>query len=242
MTTLGAARGATPPARPAGWRALLWPIIAVLPVLAMLLSLGVWQVRRLEWKTALLTALDASEQGPPTPLGSTTPPAYTKLVATGRFDHTREALLALEVRGATLGAHLLTPLLRADLPAVLVDRGWVPLERSIPVERPEGERTVIGWARAPEPRGDMAARDDTAGRHFYTFDPVTIGAALGVPQPQAFALVALGAPTATPPTPQQRVPRPNNPHLGYAITWFGLAAALLGVFAAFAWRRLRNSS
>jgi surfeit locus 1 family protein len=34
---------------------------------------------------------------------------------------------------------------------------------------------------------------------------------------------------------------PNN-HLGYAITWFGLAAALFGVFAAFAWQRLKSGS
>jgi surfeit locus 1 family protein len=33
-----------------------------------------------------------------------------------------------------------------------------------------------------------------------------------------------------------------NSHLGYAITWFGLAAALAGVYAVFVWRRLRGKS
>ena len=32
---------------------------------------------------------------------------------------------------------------------------------------------------------------------------------------------------------------PNN-HLSYAITWFGLAAALVGVYAALLWRRLQG--
>lgn len=225
----------------AAGRRLLWPLLAALPVLALLLGLGTWQVQRLAWKTALLERIAAAEAGAPVPLGTGVPPAYAKLAATGRFDHTREALLALEVRGATLGAHLLTPLLRDGAPPVLVDRGWVPLERAAPIDRPAGEQAVVGWARAPESRGSMAARDDTAARHFYTFDPATIAATLELPDAMPFALVALGPVGTAPPIPVQHVPRPNNPHLGYAITWFGLAAALVGVVAVFAWRRLKGS-
>ncbi len=43
-------------------------------------------------------------------------------------------------------------------------------------------------------------------------------------------------------------PQPNetkltfvNNHLGYALTWYGLAATLIGVFSAFAWQRLRGT-
>ena len=42
------------------------------------------------------------------------------------------------------------------------------------------------------------------------------------------------------PQPARTMPRPDNPHLGYAITWYGTALALAGVFAAFAWRRLKD--
>lgn len=220
-----------------------WPVLAALPVLAVLIGLGVWQTQRLAWKTELLARLDAAQAGPAVPLGAVTPPPYAKLAATGRYDHTREVLLGLEVRGTTLGAHLLTPLLRdAPLPPVLVDRGWVPLERTGPVDRPVGPVTVVGWAKAPEPRGSMAARDDVAGRKFYTLDPVAIGAAIELPNLPPFTLVALGTPGPTPPHPVPRTPRPNNPHLGYAITWFGLAAALVGVIGVFTRRRLKGTS
>jgi surfeit locus 1 family protein len=238
LTGVGAALASAP--RPGRRRGLFWPVLAALPVLALLLGLGTWQVQRLAWKTDLLDRIAASEAGPPVALGTGVPPPYTKLAATGRFDHARESLLALEVRGTTLGAHLLTPLLRDEAPPVLVDRGWVPLERSAPIARPEGEQRVVGWARAPETRGSMAARDDLAGRRFYTFDPLTIGAAIGVPEVLPFALVALGPAGRSPPIPAQHVPRPNNPHLGYAITWFGLAAALVGVVAVFTWRRRKD--
>ena len=133
------------------WRRILVPALAALPVLAVLCALGTWQVRRLHWKTDLLARIAPSERSPAAPLGAA-PEPFAKAVATGRFDHAREALLGLEVRGTTLGAHLLTPLLRAGAPPLLVDRGWVPLERDRPLDRPEGEVAVTGFVRAADRR------------------------------------------------------------------------------------------
>jgi surfeit locus 1 family protein len=217
--------------------------LAALPVLLLLIGLGTWQVRRLHWKTDLLARIAASETAPPVPLeaGAPPPPPYGKVVATGRFDLAREATLGVEVRGTSLGSHLLTPLLRTDGPPLLVDRGWVPLERpATAVARPEGEVSVTGYVRPADPRSMLAAADDAAGRRFYTFDPEAIGRALGLDAVAPFGLVALqppGAPTDALPAPAQSLPRPNNPHLGYAITWYGLAAGLVAVFFAFVRRR-----
>lgn len=225
------------------WRRLLVPALAALPVLLALLALGTWQLQRLAWKTDILDRIAASESAAPVPLDAAPPQTYAKVVATGRFDHAREALLGLEVRGTILGAHLLTPLLREGAAPLLVDRGWVPLERAEGVARPEGPVAVTGYVRAGETAGSMAARDDTAGRRFYTFDPAAIGRALDLPQVAPFGLVALAAPGAPPnalPAAARALPRPTNSHLGYAITWYGLAAALVGVFAVFAHRRLKE--
>lgn len=223
-------------------RRLLGPALAGLPVLALLIGLGTWQVQRLHWKTDLLARIAAAEAAPPQPLGPALQP-YRKVVATGRFDYGREALLGVEVRGTALGAHLLTPLLRPGAPVLLVDRGWVPLERATGIERPEGEVSVTGYVRPGDKHTWLSPADDPAGRRFYVFDPEAIGQALGLPATAPFGLVALapaGAPPSALPAPAQHLPQPNNPHLGYAITWYGLAAALVGVFAAFAWRRLHE--
>ncbi|MFX4955861.1 SURF1 family cytochrome oxidase biogenesis protein, partial [Acinetobacter baumannii] len=83
-------------------------------------------------------------------------------------------------------------------PPLLVDRGWVPLERSRPVERPGGVVSVTGYIRPGESAGSLAARDDAAGRRFYTFDPIAIGRALGLPEVAPFGLVALAPPGAPP--------------------------------------------
>ncbi|MFZ4410017.1 MAG: SURF1 family protein [Paracraurococcus sp.] len=215
------------------------PVLVALPVLAVLLALGTWQVQRLHWKTALLAAIAAAEAGPPQPLGAL-PLPYAKVLATGRFDHGREALLGVEVRGTTLGSHLLVPLLRDGAPPLLVDRGWVPLERDRGVARPEGEVAVTGYIRPADARDWNSPKDDAPGRRFYILDPAAIGLALDLPPPAPFGLVAL-APPGTPatqlPAAPTALPRPNNPHLGYAITWYGLAAALVGVVAAFVLRK-----
>jgi surfeit locus 1 family protein len=227
-------------ATPHGVRRLLLPLLVTLPVLALLLGLGTWQVERLAWKTDLIARIAAAEAAPPVPLTGA-PAPLAKVEAVGRFDHGREALLGLEVRGAVLGARLLTPLLREGAPPVLVDRGWVPLQRGDAVARPAGEQRVTGWVRPAESAGFAAARDDVAGRHFHTFDPAAIGAALGLPAVAPFGLVVLG-PGPGLPDPARTLPRPTNNHLGYVITWYGTAAALIGVFLVWARRRLKDGA
>jgi surfeit locus 1 family protein len=160
-----------------------------------------------------------------------------KVRVTGRFDHGREALLGLEVRGPVLGARLVTPLLREGAAPTLVDRGWVPLERAAPVARPEGEVTIEGWVHPGDRPNLFSATDDTASRRFFTFDPPAIGAALGFADVAPYGLVALGPAGGGLPDPARTLPRPTNNHLGYAITWYGLALSLVGVLAAFALRR-----
>jgi len=218
-------------------RPVLIASLASLPVLGLLLLLGTWQAQRLQWKTELLARIAAAEAAPAAPL--TEPPEpFAKVRVTGRFDHAREATLALEVRGPVLGTHLLTPLLRDGAPPVLVNRGWVPLEGNRPIARPEGPVVLEGWVHPGDRPGAFSATDDAAGRRFYTFDPPAIGRALGLPQMATYGLVVLG-PSGGLPDPARTLPRPTNNHLGYAITWYGLALALVGVLAAFAFRRGR---
>jgi len=224
------------------WRRLLLPLLVTLPVLAILIGLGTWQVQRLHWKTELLAHLAAAQAGPAQPL-TASPEPWTKVFATGRLLNDREALLGLEVRNAVLGAFLVVPLQRQDGPPLLVNRGWVPFEREARVNHPEGEVRVEGYIRPGESAGLFSATDDPAGRRFYTFDPAAIGAALGLPEVAPFALVALappGTPPAALPQPARHFPQPPNNHLGYVITWYGLALALVGVFVTWAHRRLKE--
>ena len=231
------------------WRRIILPSFLALPVLGVLLSLGIWQVQRLGWKAGLLEQLAAAQAGPP--VGAGNPAPFAHIIATGRFRHDLEVLLGSEVRGPVLGAALITPLERDGAPALLVERGWVPLDR-VGVQRPEGQVTVQGYMRPPEPAGLLSAADSPAQRRFHNFDPRLIGLALDLPvAPFGLTVVRPGAarpdgglgstpaPNQGPlPTPATAFPSPNNPHLGYAITWFGLALAWTAIFTLWAARRI----
>jgi surfeit locus 1 family protein len=66
-------------------------------------------------------------------------------------------------------------------------------------------------------------------------DAAAIGSALGLHDVAPFVLVAIGPrPPEQYPDPVRHLPRPPNNHLSYAITWYGLAVALVVIFVLWA--------
>ena len=210
-------------------RRLLWPAVLTTAMLVLALWLGVWQVHRLAWKTALLAEIDRGEAAEPIPLPPN-PAPFTKVQAEGRLRGDLTARYGVEVRGTPsgplLGSQVLRPLERPGADPVIVDLGWMPDGRLPPQA---GHASIVGYVRPPELPVRFGAADDPVGRRFYALDPAAIGASLGLPRVAPFTLVALGPPGGSP-EPAQALPRPANNHLSYALTWFGLAASLLVIF------------
>jgi surfeit locus 1 family protein len=225
-------------------RRLLVPALSTAVMLAILIALGTWQVHRLAWKRGLLAQIAHAEEQPAIPLPDG-PSTFTKVSVTGVMRDDLQAFYGVEVRetpaGPLPGAQLIVPLERPGQVPVLVDRGWVPQDRTRRLAPAEGAVTVEGYIRAPSHPGMFAATDDLAMRQFYTLDPAAIGAALGLRAVAPFTLVALGPPPPEGyPDPARHLPRPPNDHLSYAITWYGLAATLVVVFTAYARKVIRS--
>ncbi len=225
-------------------RRLIGPALMTLVMLIVLLGLGTWQVHRLAWKEAILAQIAHAEAAPPVPL-PTDPSPFIKVAVTGRLLPTEAALFGAEVRdthvGTELGALLIEPLQRDGGAPILIVRGWVPMKLAAPVATPDGITTVTGYVHPGDTPGWFAAHDDVSGRHFYTLDPPVIGAALGLDHVAPFVLIALGAPPPEGlPIPAEHLPRPPNNHLAYAITWYGLAAALVVIFIVWARKAMRT--
>jgi len=210
-------------------------------MLALAMGLGVWQVQRLAWKTALLADIDRGEAAPAIPLPAD-PRPFTKVRVEGILRQDLAALYGIEVRttqaGPVLGAFLVNPLERPGSDPIIVDRGWVPTDA--PRDTSPVAAAIEGYIRPPEQPVRFGAADDLAARRFYALDPVAIGASLGLRQVAPYTLVALGSvPPGTYPEPAQALPRPANNHFIYALTWFGLAGALLAVFGVYARKLLK---
>jgi surfeit locus 1 family protein len=215
-------------------RRLFWPALTTAVAFLILIGLGTWQVQRLHWKEGILAQIARAESGPANPLPAD-PDAYSKVAVTGRLLNDHPASYGADVRdtpaGPVLGTQLIVPLERNDAEPLLIDRGWVPSARREPIDQPNGEVTIEGYVHPGDKPGLFSATDDKATRQFYTLDPATIGAALGLSHVAPFVLVAIGQ--ASPghwPIPAQHLPRPPNNHLSYAITWYGLALSLVVIF------------
>jgi len=213
------------PPRGATWLTLI--------CLAVLLGLGTWQLHRLEWKEALLARIDSQLQGPPRPLPARLeePEAweYARVRVRGRFLHERELYLA---RGR--GWQIITPLLRETGPPVLVVRGFVPNRLKPPGSRPEslleGPVTLTAIARLPESPNAFTP-DNRPNENVWVWrDLDAMAAAAGLEEvTPVFLEASADAPGGWPEGGVTRLDIPNR-HLGYAITWFTLAAAILAVY------------
>ena len=238
--------------KPRGLRFPVGLTISVAVALAILVSLGTWQVQRLHWKQALLARVAALQAAPARPIDG----VLTAVAAGVNGDFTRVRLTCPGLAKAPVvelyfvhdggaGARLISAC-RIDSPryaSVLVDRGFVAdtVSARPPIDPADtAPAEVVGVLRMPE-RGNLFSPPSTPG-HWYVRDVPAMAAALKAPRPAPLTLMA-----ETPTNPEfpalvpvaVPVDIPNN-HLSYALTWYGLAAALLGVYAAMLFRK-RNS-
>ena len=128
---------------------------------------------------------------------------------------------------------------------VLINRGFVPADRKDPATRadgkPRGIVEVVGVMRWPETRGLFTPADDPSGNVWYLRDPKSIAAAKKWATAAPFFIdQEAPVPSGGLPLPGKiEVKLPDN-HLQYAITWFGLALALAGVYVVWLAGRFRR--
>ncbi len=215
------------------------PLIAI--ALAVLVGLGVWQLQRNEWKQDLVAERAARTAADPVPATAIyNAPRdvvdYQRVVAIGQWDQDRVVILANRARFSVRGEEIVTPLLLPDGRALLVNRGWYPeaerdevladLEATIDAE-------VVGLVRHV---GAIGGRQTAAGT-WTRLDTVAIGATL--PYEVAGWYLLEGELFEDRVRPSGELPvqgftafTSSTPHIQYALTWFGLAAALVAIAAA----------
>lgn len=240
-----------------GARALLLPAATTLILVALLASLGFWQLGRLAEKEALLARIEsrahAPAQDPPerAQWAALKPEDYEfrRVRASGHYLAGPPALMFAhppEGYGEEPGYVVATPFELASGGVVLVERGFVPASRARDpgsLAPPEGETQIVGPLRAPQSRNAFTPKDDPGRGLFYTRDPAAIAAWRGVADaaPFTLALEPSAASTAWP-RPVPAAPRIANNHLSYALTWFSLAFAILVIFGLYARGALRGPS
>lgn len=225
--------------------------ILVLIALAILISLGTWQVERLHWKEGLLADIAARQIAAPVPLADIEAMAaaggdieYRKVTATGRYINNKERHFFATWRGQT-GYYIYTPLELADGCILLVNRGFVPFDNKEPEMRMQGQltdqQTVTGLAREKLPGKPswVVPDNDVAKNIFYWKDLDVMASSVGLEKARVIPFFvdadSTPNPAGLPIGGVTQVDLPND-HLQYAFTWYGLAAVLI-VVVAISWFR-----
>lgn len=218
---------------------------------AILVSLGTWQVERLHWKEGLIAEIEARRTAAPinaeqadADVAKGVDVDYRAIAVSGRFDHAKERYFLATSDGAP-GFYVYTPLTLADGRIVFVNRGFVPDELRDPARRKpgevEGEVSLSGLARAKlaAKPSFMVPENEPAKNLFFWKDLDAMAASTGFDKAKVLPFFIDAGPAANPGGYPQggvtQIDLPNN-HLSYAVTWYGLAAAMV-VIAAMAMRR-----
>jgi surfeit locus 1 family protein len=233
------------------WRSWLGLLIPAVLAFAALIGLGTWQIQRKAWKEALIVSLSARLASPPQALpdANTWPelnPAideYHRVKFSAELENDREALVyaaatAFRPDVSSPGYWVFTPARLADGHIVIVNRGFVPDGRQDPKSRSNGQLSgsieITGVMRWPD-RHWFTPNDDPAHNLWFARDPAAIAAAKGLGGVAPFYVEGeTPVPPGGLPQPGQLVITLPNNHLQYAVTWFGLAAVLVGVFVTWA--------
>ena len=241
---------------PLGRRWIVLTAVVVVAISAMV-SLGFWQLRRLNTVREDNAVVRARLALPAAPLSEVLPSrpgvdpssvVYRRVTVTGRYDRVSEILLRNRSLNGQPGSHFLTPLSEPDGLAIIVDRGWVPIglvgteEESTrpPVLVPV---TVEGVLFPPERKGVFGPSIPPAGRltTIPRIDVSRIARQLEYPVAPLYLRLTSQTPPQTGrlPVPPGRPDLSDGPHLSYAVQWFLFATVAAATYSALLRKSMR---
>ena len=230
--------------------------MVVAAAVAAMVALGLWQLRRLHAVRVDNARVRERLAQPVAPLGTVLPPgvdpatvAYRRVEVSGSYDGVSEIVLRNRSLNGDPGSHALTPLRMADGRAVIVDRGWVPVDLTAdeeeqsrpPVLRPV---SIVGTLFPSERKGVLGTSIPPDGR--LTSIPRVDVARIAKQVDYEVVPLYLRLASQTPPQPG-RLPVPpgppdlsEGPHLSYAVQWFIFATIAFATYVALLRRQSRG--
>ena len=226
------------------FRPFFWLTIVTLPALLMLIGLGSWQLQRLQWKNDLISSFEARSAANaiavPAANAELDNLEFRNLALYGVFQHDKETFLTGRTYEGNAGFHVVTPLLLHDGRIILVNRGWVSEDYRDPAKRAfsqiDGKTSVAGILRRPGVRGYFVPENEPENGFWFTLVPSQINQHLDLGDAaidQFYADAVRTSDVVTLPIAAKTKLNLRNAHLSYAMTWYGIAIALVGVYLAF---------
>lgn len=214
-------------------RRITFLLIFGLAGLGVLVSLGVWQVQRLGWKQDVLAEINDRISAEPVSLPqqpSETRDKYLPVFVQGEMQP-GEIHVLVSVKQVGAGYRVIQAF-DTGIQKILVDRGFI-LTTDKQVDRQTGKMALTGNLHWPDEIDSYTPEPDVDANIWFARDVPALAAALGT-DPVLLIARSQTDPNVTP-LPVDTAGIPND-HLGYAITWFGLALVWAAMTGYFLWR------
>ncbi|MDC7685214.1 SURF1 family protein [Asticcacaulis sp. BYS171W] len=212
--------------------------IAVGLALAVLIGLGTWQLQRLHWKQQLLADLERTRQLPPvaaeTLLNRGGEVAWRQVTLPCPVDP-QKVVYMHGIKEGVAGFHVLT-LCPLGKDAIVADLGFATTKG--PLDWPSS-LSLTGRLRPYEAPNGFTPPNDAKSGNWYSRNVTDLSNQWNA-KLRGDYFIAASQPVGSGVTPVNAAANLPNRHLEYALTWYGLAVALIGVYIAVLYQRARK--
>jgi surfeit locus 1 family protein len=204
--------------------------VFVIFFILVFISLGSWQIVRLNWKNNLILEIENSLKNPPVELTHSNKENYLKIKTSGSIDFDKQIYLYnLNDKGAP-GFEVINPIL-IDNKNYLINRGWIPFEKKGSKEiNFFDENNIVGTLKLQGKKNIFKPNNDIEENYWFSLNRDDILKFTG----KEFSeyLIYLGGNYELP-KPKKITANISNNHKKYAITWFSLAISILLLYLYF---------
>ena len=196
----------------------------------MLLSLGSWQLYRLNWKLNLLSEIENSLKNDPVELSKVDKKNYLRIKTSGIIDFNKQIYLYNLNESGKPGFEVINPII-INNENYLINRGWIPFNKK---DKPEvnliNESNIVGTLKLQHEASTFKPGNDINKNYWFTLNREDIFKYTG----KKFSdyIIYLNGDYKLP-KPKVITANISNNHKKYAITWFSMAISILLIYLYF---------
>ena len=204
--------------------------VFVIFFILVFISLGSWQIVRLNWKNNIIFEIENSLKNPPVKLTESTKKNYLKIKTSGSIDFGKQIYLYNLNDKGTPGFEVINPI-SIDGKNYLINRGWIPFDKKDSQEiNFFDENNIVGILKIQGRKNIFKPENDIEENYWFSLNRDDLAKFTG----KEFSkyIIYLDGNYQLP-TPKKITANISNNHKKYAITWFSLAISILLLYLYF---------
>ena len=199
-------------------------------IILVLLSLGFWQLYRLNWKLDLINQIENSLKNDPVELIESEKKNYLRIKISGEIDFNKQIYLYNLNNSGTPGFEVVS-YIKIDNEDYLLNRGWIPFEKKDLAEiNLINQKEIIGTLMLQSKSSSFKPKNDLKKNYWFTLNRDDVFKFTG----KKFSkyIIYLNGDYKVP-KPRVITAKISNNHKKYAITWFSMAISILLIYLYF---------